>query len=129
MREAVHVLDGVVVPVAVPALDLPVVQHHVHRQAVQPGAERALTAELRELVPCTHEDVLCQLLGAAPVGDHACAQGKDAVDMCAVDPFERAPVAALRERDIVGRVLQGCVHGLVSSGRLHRVTVPRVLTG
>jgi hypothetical protein len=67
---------------------------------VEPGAEGALAAEERELLPGPHEHVLRELLGALPVRDHASADREHAVDVHPVQPLERPPITRGRERHV-----------------------------
>ena len=92
-------------PRSVAPFGLSGVQHHVHRQPVQPGAERALAAEEVQLLPRPHEHVLRQLLGARSVGDHAGAEREDPGHVLPVQPLEGATVPGGRERHV--RI--GCV--------------------
>ena len=46
-------------------------QHDVHRNAMQPGAERRLRPELRQLFPHPHEHILRELLGERAIRQHA----------------------------------------------------------
>jgi len=71
----------------------------VHGQAVQPGAERRFAAELSQLLPGAHEDVLRHLVRFV-VAEHAPGKVMDAVDVRAIEPLEGRGVSACRQRDV-----------------------------
>ena len=100
--KAVHAIAVLVIlePRPLSSFGLSVVQHHVHGQPVQPGAERALAAKQVQLLPRANEHVLRQLLGARAVGDHPRAEREDPVDVLTVEPLECAPIARGREGHI-----------------------------
>jgi len=76
------------------------IEHDVHRQAMKPGAERALAAKELQLLPRPNEDVLRELFGAAAVARHPSAEGEDSIDVVAVEAFESTPVSSRRSRDV-----------------------------
>ena len=120
VRHGIDIIDRVIMPSAPPVFRLPVVEDDIHRETMEPGAERAVAAKLTEFFPRPYECVLGQLFGARAVADHSRAQRKNPVDMLPVQPLERKPVPARRASDIVLRVsvdrfnhaceLQGCSH-------------------
>ena len=85
---------------ALSSLTLSRVEHHVDRQTMQPGSERALATKQPQLLPRTDEDVLCQLFGAGAVGDHAGAKREHSVDVLSVQPLERTTISSRRTRDV-----------------------------
>jgi len=76
-------------------------QAHVHRDAVQPGRQRAARLELRERPPCIDERVLRTVLRQLGVPRHAQAQPVDASGVLSIKSLERARVSgagALHQR-------------------------------
>jgi hypothetical protein len=120
VRHGIDIFDRVIMPSAPPVFRLTVVEDDVHRETMEPGAERAVPAKLVELFPCPHKCVLRQFFGAGAIADHSRAQRKNPVDVLPIQPLERKPVPARRASDIVLRVsvdrfnhafeLQGCSH-------------------
>jgi hypothetical protein len=84
------------------AVGLAAVEHDVHGEAVEPGAERALAAEQRQLLPRADEHVLRELLGERAVGGHAGAERVDARRVRPVQPPERLLVAGRRAGGVAG---------------------------
>ena len=80
-------------------------QDHVDRQAVEPGAEGALTAEGPESLPRPDEDVLGQFLGTPLIALQPEAEGMDPRRMGAVQLLECAGVTLLGAAD--GEVAHG----------------------
>src|ERR1700682_2118561 len=70
------------------ALGLSRIQNHVDRETMQPGRKSALTPELWELFPGSHEYVLCQLLALRPAAAHPGAQRIHPVGVRPVQPLE-----------------------------------------
>jgi len=66
VRQRVHFVDAVVVPIAPALFCLPLVEHDVHCHAVQPGAERRVPAELPQLLPRPDKHILREFLGPRP---------------------------------------------------------------
>ena len=75
-------------------------QHHVHGQPVKPGAECALTAVERQLVPQAYEHILRCLLRFNAIAQHADAQRVHACHMVSVDSLERLRVAGRCARHV-----------------------------
>src|SRR5205823_2839561 len=73
-------------------LALPRVENHVDRHPVQPGAERALSAEEMQLLPRPNEDILRQLLGAQPIRHHARAEREHPIDVLTIEALECLPI-------------------------------------
>src|SRR5512146_2727860 len=71
-------------------------EHHVHGQAMQPGAQRALAAEPREPLPGAHEPVLQQPGRLVVAAEHAPADRVGRRRMDAIERLERPDVALLR---------------------------------
>src|SRR5512142_2264920 len=71
---------------------------------MQPGAERALTAERRKPFPGAHEHILRQLACFLVAAQHAPAQRIDRRRMNSVKPLERVNVTLLRATHQVFRV-------------------------
>src|SRR5207247_2468157 len=82
-------------------------EHHVHREAVQPGAERALPPERGEPLPRAHERVLGALLGGPRVAREAQAQGVDAPGVLVVELPEGRLVPVPRPADEVRQLRHG----------------------
>ena len=98
-----------------------VVEDDIYRETMEPGAERAVTAELIELFPCPDERILREFLGAGAIADHACAERKDPPHVLPVEPFEGVPIAARGASDIVRRVsVYRFNHAWNSEGCSHR---------
>ena len=108
-----------------PPIALSCVEHHVHRQPVQPGPERALSSKQVQFFPSANEDVLRQLFRAKPISRHSRAQGEDSIHMGAVESFERTTVSSRRSRDVsftASRLARGCFdngHSRHRSWNLH----------
>jgi len=105
MGPAGQVLDGVALFIVLESrslspFGLSIVQHHVHGEPVQPGAECALAAKQVQLFPRSDEDVLRQLLGARPAVHHPGAEGEDPRDVQTVQPFEGTTISRSREADV-----------------------------
>jgi len=71
-------------------------QHHIDREPVQPGPERRLATERRELLPRPDEDVLREVIGFIRI-EHAAHQAVDAGDVRAVQTLKGGRVAASRQ--------------------------------
>ena len=74
-------------------------QYGVHRDAVHPGAERAVAAKPAELFPGLDEGFLRTVLGLADVARHAQAKAVDAVDVRPVKRLESPGVTRGRAGD------------------------------
>ena len=82
-------------------------QHHVHRDPVQPRSERAARLEARQVAPRLHEGFLRAVFGRRDVAGHAQAQRVDARRMPAVELLEGHGRTVCRGRDqlaLLGRL-------------------------
>ncbi len=82
-------------------------QHHVHRDPVQPRPERAARLEARQVAPRLHEGFLRAVFGRRDVAGHAQAQRVDARRMPAVELLEGGGRTVGRGRDqpaLLGRL-------------------------
>ena len=91
--------------------------HHVHRQPVQPGPERRGAPESGELVPGADEDVLRHFVGIAP-GGHPPHQAVHLREVGSIQRFEGAHVSSRGGRHVVvchsGRGRAGLVRLLLA---------------
>src|SRR5258708_4765836 len=70
------------------------IQHHVHREPVQPRAERAVAAKRGELVPQSDEDVLGALFSVPGVARQPQARRVDPARMLAIQLPEGPRIAS-----------------------------------
>lgn len=106
-------------------LRLPFVEHHIHRESMQPRSKGALPAKLAELVPHAHEDILGQLFGARAVVDHARADGKHPIHVRSVEPLEGAAIPGRCQGDLgVLSVEHFRIRFRAPDWHLHSLTVP-----
>src|SRR4029079_2441909 len=87
-------------PLARPSFILPVGQHDVYRNSVNPCRESAFSPELRKLFPRPHEHVLRQLFSSNPASTHSRAECKNPIYVSVVKPLECTPVPRRCERDV-----------------------------
>ena len=95
-REPVERLRAVRHPLALDRERSPPLDHHVDREAMEPGRERRLAAELTQFLPGPHEDVLRDLVGLLRA-EHPAGQAVDPADVGPVEPLEGRPVASGRQ--------------------------------
>ncbi len=88
-RRALHVLVHGRLVAHAPYPDAAVAERDIHRQAVQPGSEAAVAAELRQLAPGPDEGLLQEVLGQRRItAAQSPAERVDAVAMRAIQPLE-----------------------------------------
>jgi len=69
---------------------------NVHGEAVQPGRERRLAAELAEFLPGPDENVLRHLVGLVRA-QHPASEAVDLRDVCPVEPLEGGRIPGSRK--------------------------------
>ena len=101
LRAGHHIQHRValVVPLSPDAEGLAPAEDHIDGQAMEPGAEGGLAAEGAELLPRPDEDVLRDLVGFL-IAQHPADQAVDPCDVRAIEPLERAGIAAGGQRRI-----------------------------
>jgi len=72
-------------------------EDHVHREPVEPGAERRFAAKRVQLLPRPDENVLRDVVGIGAI-QHAAHQTVNARDVRPIQPFESPAVTTLCER-------------------------------
>jgi hypothetical protein len=117
-RRSQRVENGLSVVQALPAAGIgaEALDDDVHRQPVQPGAERRVTAERAQFLPDPYEHVLGDFVAIVPAG-HPSNEAVDSREMRAVELLERADVSRGGLLDIVSlRVRPGRAFALLAFG-------------
>ena len=70
-------------------------QHHVDRQAMQPGGKGRIAAKGRDLAVQLKKSLLCQVFRFGNIADHAQTQGIDAPFVKRVEMSKRVVVSGL----------------------------------